>query len=51
MTKTLKDEWKKWDREIDAEASRLIRNGVSPHDAVEKARETVSRKRRKANDN
>lgn len=35
-----------WDAEVDAEAARLIERGIPPFDAVIRAREIVSARRR-----
>lgn len=43
-------ERRKWNAEVDAEAARLVRKGVPPFDAIEKAREIVSRRRKDAPD-
>lgn len=40
------DEQRKWDVEVDTEAAELIRRGVPPYDAIEQARNNVSRRRR-----
>lgn len=37
-----------WDIEVDAEMARLIEEGVPPFDAAGRARDIVSRRRRKA---
>jgi hypothetical protein len=36
-----------WDAEVDAEAARLVEAGVAPFDAVVRARDSVSARRRK----
>jgi hypothetical protein len=35
-----------WEIEVESEAERLINEGVPPYDAVEQARDIVSRRRR-----
>ncbi len=37
-----------WDREVDDEAARLVREGVPPHDAMKRATANVSGRRRSA---
>ena len=36
-----------WNSEVDAEAARLIRAGVPPYDAVQRARDIVSESRKR----
>jgi hypothetical protein len=45
MNYELKDAIKKWDADVEAEAVKLIQNGVPPYDAMERARNTISRRR------
>jgi hypothetical protein len=35
-----------WSREVDREAARLVEEGTPPYDAIEQARNIVSRRRR-----
>lgn len=37
-----------WDLEVDREAAKLVEEGVPPFDAIERARNTVTRRRREA---
>lgn len=39
-----------WDNDVNAEMRRLIKNGVPPYDAVDRARENVSRRRQENGD-
>jgi len=43
---SFKIERKLWDDEIDTEATKLVRKGMPPYEAVEQARDIVSTKRR-----
>lgn len=44
----LKDAIRKWDFEVEQEAIELIEAGVPPYDAIEKARQIISARRREA---
>jgi hypothetical protein len=47
MNHELDHEIQQWDREVDAEAARLIREGASPLEAAMQASDNVSKKRQK----
>ena len=44
----LKDAIRRWDNEVEDEAMRLIERGTPPYEAIQQARDIVSRKRREA---
>jgi hypothetical protein len=44
---SLRDAVRSWDVEVEAEAERLIREGTPPYDAIEKAKQIVSIRRRR----
>lgn len=45
---TFGDETRKWQQEVDKEAAKLVRQGVSPSDALIQAEENVRQRRRSA---
>ena len=48
MNSALQQAIREWDAEVDREAIRLIKAGVPPFDAVERARKIVERRRQQA---
>jgi hypothetical protein len=48
MRNDFEHERRVWNDEVDAEAARLIRNGTPPLQAIEMARDAVSRRRQGA---
>ncbi len=47
---TFKNASDEWNREVDAEAARLVEEGTPPYEAVKRATEAVSRRRRQQRD-
>jgi len=41
-----KDAMRRWDIEVEAEATELIESGTPPYEAIEQAKNIVSRRRR-----
>jgi hypothetical protein len=48
MNRRLEEAIADWDREVEAEAVKLIKSGTPPFDAMERARKTVERRRQQA---
>jgi len=45
MNSDLQDAMRRWDNEVDAEATKLIEGGTPPYEAIQQAKKTVSRRR------
>lgn len=45
MNHEVKEATREWEQEVDRETVKLIREGIAPYDAVERARRIVERRR------
>lgn len=45
---SFENESRAWDSEVDHEAAELVRRGTPPYEAIQRARDAVSRRRRDA---